>query len=297
MSPRPAIFISAVSSEHLIVHETSAFVLLKNETEDFSKGIKLLEEATQRDPKFALGFCLIAKAHDFLYFDGLDHTPERRTLGDAAVNEALRLRPELSEVHLAVALHLYTCYRDFERARVQIAMAARGLLNNPELLELTALIDRTQGRWEKSTSGLEKAATSDPRNPEVLELLIENYFALRRYKDLEQIQDKLKDIVTPDLFTMYKADYAFHVKADVKGARAGYEALPSSMKDDPWFTATRFYYAMCDRDWKSAGEIISKSPSKEIGFSGAVVPRRVAEMWLEMAHGNHPRMQGVRCNA
>src|SRR5215469_6171157 len=33
-------------------------------------------------------YCLIAKAHDLLYFGLLDHTPERRALGDAAVDKA-----------------------------------------------------------------------------------------------------------------------------------------------------------------------------------------------------------------
>src|SRR5207245_845203 len=83
-------------------------------------------------------------------------SPPRRSLGDAAVNECLRLRPDLPVVHLAAGFHLYTCYRDFERARVQIAIAAQVLSNNPDLLELTALIDRVQGRWEKSTSGLDR---------------------------------------------------------------------------------------------------------------------------------------------
>ena len=108
---------------------------------------------------------MIAKAHDFLYYDTLDHTPERRALADAAVNEALRLRPDLAEVHLALALHLYTCYRDFERARVQIAIAAQSLFNNPDLLELTALIDQVQGRWEQATAGLEKAVELGSAKP------------------------------------------------------------------------------------------------------------------------------------
>src|SRR5258708_23237334 len=42
----------------------------------YSKAISLLEEATQRDPKFALGYCLLAKAHDYLF--SLDQTAEQR---------------------------------------------------------------------------------------------------------------------------------------------------------------------------------------------------------------------------
>ena len=144
----------------------SVVVLWGTEKQTFSKAITILEEATQKDRKFALAYCMIAKAHDYLYLDWADRTPERRVLGDAAVNEALRLRPDLSEVHLTIASHLYTCYRDFERTRVQIAIAAQGLSNNPDLLRLTALLDRVQGRWEKSTAGLNRAAALDPRNPD-----------------------------------------------------------------------------------------------------------------------------------
>ena len=53
-----------------------------------------------------LAYCLIAKAHDDLHSWNFDNTTERRALGDAAVNEALRLRPDLPEVHLTAAYHL-----------------------------------------------------------------------------------------------------------------------------------------------------------------------------------------------
>ncbi len=280
-----------LQAKQLIGREATPLVLLSNEREAFSKGIKLLEEATQKDPKFALAYCLIAKAHDFLYTDQIDHTPERRALGDAAVNEALRLRPDLSEVHLAAALHLYTCYQDFERARVQIGIAERNLLNNPDLLELTALIDGVQGRWGEATTGLEKAVTLDPRNPELLAVLEYHYLALRRYRDCDRILDRLIEL-QPDqpLFPVYKAENAFEEKGDLKRARAAYESLPSSVKNDIQVTEQRVYYAACDRDFKAAHEIVRTIPDEETFFAGALVPRRCADIWLEMVQGNHPTM-------
>jgi hypothetical protein len=88
-----------------------------------------------------------------------------------------------------------------------------------------------------------------------------------------------------------KGDTAFAEKADVKGARALYEALPLPVKNDIWITMQRALYAMCDRDWRAAKEIVNNSPNEEIGFSGAVVPRRVADIWLEFVRGNHPTME------
>ncbi len=274
-----------------ILGPKSIVTLWGSEKEAYSRAINLLEEATGKDRKFALAYCMIAKAHDYLYFDGVDHTPERRALGDAAVDEALLLRPDIAEVHLAAAFHLFYCYRDFERARVQIAIAAETLPNHPDLLQLLALIDQVQGRWEMSTAGLERAATLDPRNPEILNSLTFNYFFRRRYRDYERISERLVEL-EPDqpLFRLYKAQSAFAEKADLKGIRAAYEALPNSMKDDAFFTTMRIYYAMCARDFAAAGEIVTKSPNEEIFFVGAVVPRRIVTLWLELVQGNHPTM-------
>ena len=137
------------------------------EKETLTKAISLLEEATEKDHQFALAYCMIAKAHDYLYFDRIDHTPERRALGDAAVNEAVRLRPDLPEVHLALAFHLYACYRDYERARVQIAIAAQALPNNPDLLQLTAESTKCRGTgkrprlvWRSGDPGSPKPGSS-----------------------------------------------------------------------------------------------------------------------------------------
>ncbi|MBV8225081.1 MAG: protein kinase, partial [Verrucomicrobia bacterium] len=270
---------------------TSA-TLQSREMETNSKAISLLEEATQKDPQFALAYCVIAKAHDYLYSDRFDHTPERRALGDAAVNEALRLRPDLSEVHLAEAHHLYFCYRDFERARVQIAIAAQGLPNDPDLLQLAALVDQAQGRWEKATAGLERAATLDPRNPDILNDLARNYACLRRYRDDERITNREIELEPNELGApLQKVLIAFFEKADLKGVRAAYEALSSSIIDDRQVTAWRIYLATCARDFTAAEEILSRSPNEEVWFYGALVRRRILALWLEFLKGNHPTME------
>jgi serine/threonine protein kinase/Flp pilus assembly protein TadD len=273
----------------------SAISLPSTERNDLSEAIKLLTAATQKDPHFALGYCLMAKAHDILYSDLLDHSPERIALGDAAVNEALRLRPDLPEAHLAAAFHRYACYQDFERARVQIAIAAQSLSNSPDLLELLAMIDQVQGQWEDATTRLEKAVGLDPRNPEILEMLADHYSNLRRFRDSNRIRDRLIEM-EPDqpLFSLNRADAAFCEKGDLKSVRAIYDALPSSMKDDDRIRNQRSYYAMCDRDFKTAHEIVDQSPNQEIFMSFVAVPRRCADIWLEMVQGNHPTMEEFR---
>jgi TolB-like protein len=268
----------------------NSVVLWSSAKETYSKAITLLEQATERDRKFALAYCQIAKAHDFLYV--VDHMPERRALGDAAVGEALRLRPDLPEVHLAEGLHLYYCYRDYERARIQISIAAQSLSNNADLLHLTALIDQVQGRWEESTAGLERAVTLDPRNPDVLYDLAYNYLCLRRYRDHEGILDRLIEL-EPDqpIFPLEKARVSFYEKADLTSVRAAYEAIPPSKRDDPEVTAYGVHFAICARDFATAEDILSKSQNEVIFFYGAFVPRGIVALWLELVQGNHPTMQ------
>jgi TolB-like protein len=281
-----------LQAKQLLGPNTVVIILWRIEKGTFSKAISLLEEATQKDRNFALAYCMIAKAHDYLYSDQVDRTPERRALGDAAVNEALRLRPDLAEVHLAAAFHLFSCDRDFERARVQIAIAAQALSNNSDLLQLTAFIDRVQGQWEKATASLDRAATLDPRNPQLLFTLADTYRCRRRYRDNERILDRLIEL-EPDqpLFPLEKARSAFAEEADLNRIRAAHEALPTSMKDDVYITWERVYYAMCARDFAAAGEIVNKSPNEEIRFFGPLVPRRIVALWLELVQGNHPTIE------
>jgi TolB-like protein/Flp pilus assembly protein TadD len=270
----------------------NSVVLWGSQKETDLKAIRLLEEATQKDPTFALAYCLIAKANDDLYSNRIDHTPERRALGDAAVNEALRLRPDLPEVHLALASHLYYCHRDFDRARVQTAIAAQGLSNNPEVLELAGLIDRAQGRWEKAVGALEKATALDPRNPERLGNLEETYYELRRYRDAERIANRLIEL-EPDkpVFLVGKFSLAIAENADVQSALAALEALPVSVKNDPDVAHYRVIFAICARDFAAAEEILSKNPNEEILFLGVLVPRPIWVLWLERAKGNHPTIE------
>jgi len=217
-------------------------------------------------------------------------------MGDAAVQEATRLQPDLPEVRLAAALHLYHCYRDFEKARLQLASVERALPNNSEVLVLLAMVDRRQGRWEESTRNLERAISLDPRNrgPEYTTRLLENYFCLRRFREAEQECNRLAELETdePDL-SLKRALCEFAEKADVAGYRAALEALPPSVKEDMGNTGDRIYSAALDHDWAAAKEILSNTPNRELlFFFGLAVPRECFEIWLAMAQGEHPKMEG-----
>jgi serine/threonine protein kinase/tetratricopeptide (TPR) repeat protein len=253
--------------------------------------IKLLEEATQRDNQFALAYCLLAKAHDDLYLWNFDNTPERRALGDAAVNEALRLRPNLAEVHLAAAHHLSVCYRNYERARVQLAIAQTALPNSPQALELVAYIDGLNGNWQTSTKAMERAVRLDPRNPQLLQSLSRNYLHLRRYRDAERLCDRLIEL-NPDkpIFKLQKAAAVFFTTADLPNYRASLEQLRPSMEESIDLAYVRLYAAVHAGDWPAAGEILNNSRSDDFPFLFycVVVPRVCIDLWIARLKRGHP---------
>jgi serine/threonine protein kinase/Flp pilus assembly protein TadD len=264
-----------------------------DEHENLLKAVELLQEATSKDSNFPIAYCLLARAHDELY--RLDHNDESRALGDAAVKEAMHLRPDLPEVHIAAAFHLFQCHRNYERARVQIAIAERSLPNSPVALACTAYIDRREGRFEESTTCLQRALCLDPRNPSFIKQLALNYLWVRRDRDFEQTYDQVI-ILKPEerpLLILEKAFLTLLAKADLKSCQAALRDLPSSMQQDRRIVSWRFAYAVFARDWMMAQNILKENTNKELYFSNAeaLVPHRCLQIWLALVQGKVP---GIR---
>ncbi|PYK73008.1 MAG: hypothetical protein DME44_02755 [Verrucomicrobia bacterium] len=131
---------------------------------DMREVIRLLDQAVAHDPTFLLAYCELARAHSYVHFLGIDHTPGRVALAKEARDAALRLDPDRAEPHLAAAMVAYHCSRDYDTALAEIAIAQRGLPNNGSIFSLPAYIARRQGHWEECSRNLERAVKRDPRN-------------------------------------------------------------------------------------------------------------------------------------
>ena len=176
--------------------ETSLFSTPQNES--LFEAVRLLNQALQRDPAFALAHYQLANAHDLLYFLGADHTPARLAMADAAIQSLVRLRPNSGEAHLAVAKHLYWGYLDYDRAREKLNLAQKSLPNDPLPFLLAGYIDRRQSRWDESTKNFERAIELDPQNPIILQQISRSYQCLRRYADAETALDRAVALVPKD---------------------------------------------------------------------------------------------------
>jgi serine/threonine protein kinase/tetratricopeptide (TPR) repeat protein len=177
----------------------------------------LLNQSVVRDPAFFRGYCQLAFVHDALYFFGHDHTPARLALAEAALQTVSRLRPDAGETHLARAWNLYWGYLDYDSALAELEVARQTLPNDPQILFLTSLIQRRQGRWEESIRTLERTADLDPRNFGVLQAVAANNATLGRYAEqqrwlLRVLAFKPNDAVTKVIL----AEVNFEWRADTQ---------------------------------------------------------------------------------
>jgi TolB-like protein/Flp pilus assembly protein TadD len=240
-----------------------------------TRAVQLLREAIARDPEFVLAYCQLAFAHDHFYFYGLDHTPERRTMAETAVQTALRFKPDSGDAHLALAGYYYRCFLDYERARAELATARRVLPNNSQVSALTAYIDRRQGRWDDSARNLEQALQLDPRNAVILAQLSLSYQILRRFGDMTAVLDRALEIVPRDPDTrVTRALVDLEWRADPRALHATIDAIvtenPTEAKGlaDQWL-----YLALCERDAAAALRAIAAIGPTGITSEGISFPR------------------------
>jgi serine/threonine protein kinase/Flp pilus assembly protein TadD len=280
-------------AEELIVSFRVSTALGSGVEKPLRAAISFLEQAVRLDPKFALAYCASAQAHGLLYRLH-DPTSERRALGDAAIDQAMRLQPDLPEVHLAYAIHLYLAYRDYERARVQLSIAARGLANNAEVFLLEALIDRRQGNFEKAIREFNEAITHDPRNSASIGDLGTTFYVTRQFDKAEQVYDRLIGLL-PDQ-PMLKVQKAFNVTfmktGDGTGLQSAIAALPASMADDRDVLSLRLCFALNDRAWPQAKEFIQKMKDGEddgyFAYASIPVPIHCYSILLARLLGEQP---------
>jgi TolB-like protein/Tfp pilus assembly protein PilF len=220
--------------------------------------VSLLDQAVQLDPKFTLAYCRAAEAHDFLYLF-YDPTSEQRALGDAAISRALALEPNLPEVRLAYAAHLFRCYRDNDQARIQLTIARRGLPNDADAIALEAYIDRHQGQFEKAIQEFRDAITRDPRNSVFVEDLATTLQQVRQFRAAEQAFDRLTEL-RPDqpILRMQKPFLFYYETGDSTAMRTALAAMPGSIADDRGVLSLRLAFAFVDRDWAQVKALVEK---------------------------------------
>ena len=241
--------------------------------EHLARAINWLEQAIGRDPAFFDAYCKLARVHAILYVTHTDHTPERLSAAEEAAKAALRLQPDAAEAHLARAWHLLAKL-DYDGARAEMEFARRTLPNDPRIFELTAYIDRRQGRWSESLRNLERALELDPNNTFILQQTANTHQQLRQYHKQAATFDRVLSLRPNDLvMRIARAHVEVNWKADPKPLR---ELIDSLLRENPGSGAAlardRISLAFAERDPAAGLEAVSDLGQKTWGTDAVLYP-------------------------
>jgi serine/threonine protein kinase/tetratricopeptide (TPR) repeat protein len=246
------------------------------------KAIDLLNQAVARDPAFCDAYVQLVGAHDLLYLFGIDHTPARLALADAAVQAAFRLRPDAGEVHLVHAEHLYRGYLDYDGALAELEIAGKTLPNEPGVFELKGYIKRRQGHSEEATRNLERALDLDPRSVDLLQQIALSYERLRRYPEEKSVLDRALAIEPNNIDTKVAlAAVQFHWKADAQPLHQVIDSIRATNPDDLQSIANEWLScSLAARDAVTATNALAASGDNPPFHDEAI-------------HFNRPLMEGI----
>ena len=269
------------------------------EKADLLQAIDRLNQATARDSKFFLAYCQLANAHGQLYFFSHDRTPARAALANAAIQRAAALRPDAGETHLAQAGYFYRCFKDYDRARTEVAIAAPSLPNSSELFALLAVIDRRQGHWEDSSRNFEKAFRRDPRNFGLLQQMAATYDFLRRYADEAATFDRALELAPDDMeLRIIRGFVEVQWKGDLRLYR---EAIHAVLSKDPKNAANVssdwFQLAFFERDAVEADRALAVIPAEGINVNAISFPKAWYEGWAARLRNDEAAAQNAFARA
>jgi serine/threonine-protein kinase len=261
--------------------------------EDLLQAVELLTQALARDPSFFNAYYELAAAHDKIYFLGFDHSDARLNLAETTIQSVRRRRPESGEIHLVLAHHLYWAYRDYGRAKAELAIARRSLPNESRIPLLTGYIERRQGHWEKSLEEMKQALVLDPRNFSILQQISLTYQALQRYKEALATLDSVLAIAPKDVASnVRRAWVAAEWRADLKPLHATIETV---LADDPSASPIVVYrwldLALRERDPAAAKRALAAMPAGGCYDENIPFPDSWCEGLVARMRGDEPAAQ------
>jgi TolB-like protein/Flp pilus assembly protein TadD len=250
------------------------------------KAEPLFEQAIKLDPNFALAFAGLSVVESWLYHTS-DPVPARREKARLNADEALRLQPDLPEGHLALGFSYYYGDRDYERALAEFEIARRGLPNESQAYLAIGSIQRRQGKWAESNANLEKAATLDPKNANVLMNLCYSYMAQRDFEAANKTVDRLIATSPPSFQARaLKGFIALQLKGDLSAAEKVFSSMPP--ESDPGITTlARFWILRFKRNFPEALQVLQQFHGDTLrNNSTAPAPKAFLEGELYRVQGN-----------
>jgi TolB-like protein/DNA-binding winged helix-turn-helix (wHTH) protein/Flp pilus assembly protein TadD len=182
------------------------------------KAVGFYERAVQLDPKFALAWARLSRAHAILYFRVFDTTAARRDATKNALENAQKLQPNSVETQLALGYYQFRVLRDYGLAKTMFKELSKMLPGRSEVPYALGLVTQREGDWDESVAHFEQALTLDPRNAEILIDAARNYAMLRQFPAALKLYDRALDIIPNDPYLTETKARIYQAQGNLKEA-------------------------------------------------------------------------------
>jgi len=240
-------------------------------TQPIERAIQLFHDAVTLDPQYAQAWAQLGIAES--QKSGYERTPAQLARAKEAVDTAVRLQPDLGEVHEGLATYYYYGLRDFDHALTELELARTFSPNDANIIFYIGLIKRRQGKLDEAIDYQRRASVLDPRNSDIWFNLAGTYRGKRDLISAREMVDRAIAISPDELeFIGFKAEsYVAEGKFDTAQAVLhGYELRPHTEA----FYQT-IYILECRREFDAALRLLASS-TPEANPSALSMARRNA---------------------
>ena len=158
--------------------------------EPFGQVVSYYEQAIAKDPKFAAAYLQLSLTHGLLYrFSNLDPTPERLARARTALDQAVRLAPDVAETKLARGVITYLGASDWAGALQDFRAAEADLPNDDQLQWWTGNALRRLGRWDEAIKYFLSSSQLNPKAPAGGIEAVQTLLYLRRFSQAREIAE------------------------------------------------------------------------------------------------------------
>jgi TolB-like protein/class 3 adenylate cyclase/Tfp pilus assembly protein PilF len=153
------------------------------------KAEKLLREAIERDPNFALAYAVLSDVQATPNW-AEEPTPEQLAKAKESAETAVRLAPESPDAHLALGWLYYGPLHDRTRGVEELEIAARAMPNHIDVVTSLGDVAKDRGQWKEAFERFQKATQIEPLEPEWAAKLSELYLDFRKYREADALADR-----------------------------------------------------------------------------------------------------------
>ena len=183
-------------------------------------------QATQLDPQFALAWVHLSVIKSYMTFNLIDRTPTLLAEAKQAADTAMTLQPDSGEALWAIGAYRYWGLQDFDGGLDALQKASERLPNDTNILLMTSLIERRQGKWDEAVEHTVRAVERDPRNIALLASLSGYYGSLRQFDRALATLDKALAVAPGDINLIAAKIGTYQVQGNLDAADALLATVP-----------------------------------------------------------------------